>query len=1074
MRLLILLFLLPFFSYAQDQTLETIIQKGHELAVVSVSVSPDSAFVATGSKDKSIKLWELSTGREVKSFLGHEKTVTSLDFTSDGKYLLSGSNDKTIRLWDIASGKPVFSITAEEYVNDVAIDPNMKFFVSAGTKDNGYPDSASVYDFKSRKIIARIPINSREISVAFSPDGRYIGFGEDNRTVNVYNTSNWQKAQTFAFQEGWCGGCMSLLVFSPHGKLVYMASSDGPVKKYDLASGKLLKVYEEKPDNLAGLAISPDGKKIARATEKDVLMWDESSGNLLTTIKAEEGGNFHAIAFTLDSKKLLITSDDNTVITWNVAQNKKDKALTGFLNERDKGGLNYDPNFYWQSAIAKYVRLKNNLLITNDGKTLIKGKFGTKVKRWDISSGKAVMEYVGHKKAVLSYDLSKDGKRLLTGGGDGKIMLWDLQSGDSIKSIESYREPIFDIHFNSDETKVVSASWDATMKIHDLGTGKMETYFDLQNMSAYNILFHPNDLYVFSSRLDNTLQMWEIDTKTAVRNFVGHTDIISSIRLSPDQQTLMSSSWDGTVRLWDIGTGLLTKKLIVSRVPVHIAIFSPDQKFIYSAGADRIIRVWDVGSSKVVKTFEGHKAEVTSLLFSPDNKMLISHGVDGVTKFWDLSSGKEFFEHIHLGENDWMVKNPEGYFNATDNARKYIHFVNGLKTYSIDQFFHEFYRPDLLPKIFQNRGGSDKDESRGIQNKLKNSPPPTIKVAVVPAPQNKADVFVQITDNGGGVENLKVFHNGKSIQINADALKFPSGAGQHTNYKHTVDLIGGTNTFTATASNKDKVESDPQSVEIFSENASKSSTCYVLSVGINKYKNPRMTLNYAKPDAESFSNTMNKKGTGLFKKIELIELYDDDATRQKILSTLDDLASKVSQEDVFIFYYAGHGSMVDDKFYFIPTESSRLYDESSLNKEAIEAGVLQEKFKHLNALKQLIVMDACQSGGSVELLATRGASEEKAIAQLSRSAGIHVMASAGSEQFATEFAELGHGLFTYVLMKALQGEADGAPKDGKVTIYELKSYIDDQVPEMTRKLKGKPQYPYTFSRGQDFPIVIEE
>ena len=118
-------------------------------------------------------------------------------------------------------------------------------------------------------------------------------------------------------------------------------------------------------------------------------------------------------------------------------------------------------------------------------------------------------------------------------------------------------------------------------------------------------------------------------------------------------------------------------------------------------------------------------------------------------------------------------------------------------------------------------------------------------------------------------------------------------------------------------------------------------------------------------------------------------------------------------------------------------------------------------------------MDACQSGGSVELLATRGASEEKAIAQLSRSTGIHVMASAGSEQFATEFAELGHGLFTYVLIQALQGAADGAPKDGKVTIYELKSFIDDQVPEMTRKLKGKPQYPYTFSRGQDFPVVIK-
>src|SRR5690606_23211120 len=159
-------------------------------------------------------------------------------------------------------------------------------------------------------------------------------------------------------------------------------------------------------------------------------------------------------------------------------------------------------------------------------------------------------------------------------------------------------------------------------------------------------------------------------------------------------------------------------------------------------------------------------------------------------------------------------------------------------------------------------------------------------------------------------------------------------------------------------------------------------------------------------------------------------------------------------------------------FYFIPTENSRLFDASGLRRQAIDAVTMQEKLKNIKALKQLIILDACQSGGSVELLATRGSGEEKAIAQLSRSAGIHVLASAGSEQFATEFAELGHGLFTYVLLKGLAGDADGAPQDGKVTIYELKSYIDDQVPEMTRKLKGRPQYPYTFSRGHDFPVVI--
>ncbi len=125
------------------------------------------------------------------------------------------------------------------------------------------------------------------------------------------------------------------------------------------------------------------------------------------------------------------------------------------------GGLNYDPNFYWQSSIAKYIRFKNSLLLSRDGKTLLKGKFAVWVKRWDIATGQTVMEYGAHTKAVLCYDLSRDGKRLLTGGGDGRIILRDVATGDSIMSINAYREPIFDIHFNANETQVYSSSWDA-------------------------------------------------------------------------------------------------------------------------------------------------------------------------------------------------------------------------------------------------------------------------------------------------------------------------------------------------------------------------------------------------------------------------------------------------------------------------------------------------------------------------------------------------------------------------------------------------------------------------------------
>jgi WD40 repeat protein len=1064
---------LPVFG---QSTLETVVQKGHELAVVAVAVNPDSNYVATASKDKSIKLWELESGREIRSFLGHEKTVNNIAFTSDGNYLLSASQDKTVKAWNIVTGKELFSITTQDFLTDCTIDPKMKFFVVGGYNLLGGTDSAVVYDWQTRKVIASIATDGdsgrgKGVAMAISPDGKWLAFGENNRVVNIYETSTWKHAYTFQFTEGWCGGCNTFITFSPDSKFAYMVSYNGPMKKYDLSNGQLVKVYEIEIPDVTGIAVSHDGTKLARATEKDVKVYDPISGKLLATYTAPEQAELHRIAFTMDDKNLVMASDNNTAFLWNYTSGKNGQAFTGFLNDRDKGGLNYDPNFYWQSAIAKYVRFKNNLLISNDGKTLLKGKFSTKVKQWDIATGKSVMEFVGHDKAVLCYDLSKDGKRLLTGGGDGKIILWNFQTGDSLKVIRSYEEPIFDIHFNHDETQCLTSSWDATMKIHDLNSGQRIHYFEFETQSAYNSIFDPNDLYIVTARMDNSLQLWEIETHTPVRSFVGHTDIISTIQFTPDGKSLLSTSWDGSMILWDVGTGLMTKRIKGHRGPVYTAILSSDGKYIYSGGADRTIKVWDFTSGKNIRTFEGHQAEVTSLLFSPDDKMLISHSVDGVTKFWDLASGKEFFEHIHIGENDWMVKNPEGYFNGTDNARKYIHFVSGKKSFSVDQFFNDFYRPDLLPKIFQNRGSAD--ELKDIQGKLKSSPPPTVKVAVVPGVEGKAELLVRLIDNGAGIENLRIFHNGKSIPINIADLKLPSGKGEMSTYKHLVNLIGGSNTFTATAKNTDNVESDPNSAEIFSDNPSKSSTCYILAVGINTYKNPRLSLNYAKSDAESFGQVMDAKGSDLFKSLELHSLYDENATREQILKKLDELAARIHPEDVFIFYYAGHGSMVENQFYFIPTESSRLYDQASLTKEAIEAAVLQEKFRHISALKQLIIMDACQSGGSVELLATRGASEEKAIAQLSRSAGIHVMASAGSEQFATEFNELGHGLFTYVLIRGLKGEADGAPKDGKVTIYELKSFIDDQVPEMTRKLKGKPQYPYTFSRGQDFPVVIE-
>lgn len=1073
MKYLAIGFFLVRYSLVSAQAIKTVVQKGHELAVLTVVISPDSSYAATGSRDKSVKLWELSTGREVRSFLGHTASVTSLDFSNDGNYLISGSNDKSARIWEVKTGNEILFVQPDqERITDVAFDPKGKFFVTVG-----FGGKAIVWEFPSKKKIREFTADGYagsggSINLAISANGEWLAIGEDNSVANVYKTSSWERAHLFNFSEfSSCGGCYTDVEFSPDSRYLVKASNRGEVSRYNLNSGSLAKRYTKKVDDLRSVKFSRDGKQLVIASEKYITLYDAEKGDSLETINSDTEAKINNAVFSVDGKKVLLASDANVVQIWDLVRRKKVSELTGFLNKVDKGGVTYDPNSYWDASIARYIRFKDPLVLSHDNKTLLKGKFGLKAKRWDIATGKTEMEYAGHQKAVLCYQYSSDEKKLVTGGGDGTVIIWDTASGDTLRVLKSYREPVFDVNFSNDDSKIVSTSWEGVMKIHDATTGEKLSHFEIEKGSVYNAIFSRNDLYLITASLPDGLQMREIDTHKVIRDFIGHTETISSIRLTRDGRKLLSASWDGTVRLWDIATGLADRKFSEHKGSVYAAIFNSSENTVFSAGADRTIRLWEVASGKTIKTFIGHQSEVCSLQLTTDEKMLISHSVDGVTKFWDLNSGEEFFEHIHLGEKEWMAKSPDGYFNGTQEARQFIHFVDGLKTYSVDQFFDEFYRPDLLPKIFKNRGGND--GSKSIQGKLQKSLPPTVKVAALESSDpTKADIFVKVIDNGAGVANLKLFHNGKSINIDKTQLKLPQGKDESTTYHHIVSLVGGTNTFSATAVNNDRIESDANSTELFSEQASKSSICYLFVVGINQYKNPRMLLNYAKPDAESFGKVMDAKGK-LFKNVEMIALYDAEATRANILKTLDEISTKVHQEDVFIFYYAGHGSMVENQFFFIPTESSRIYDFGALQKEAIEASVLQDKFKNIKALKQLIVMDACQSGGSVELLATRGAAEEKAIAQLSRSAGIHVMASAGSEQFAAEFGELGHGLFTYLLIKALQGDADGAPKDGKVTVYELKSYLDDQVPEMTRKLKGKPQYPHTFSRGQDFPVVIE-
>lgn len=175
---------------------------------------------------------------------------------------------------------------------------------------------------------------------------------------------------------------------------------------------------------------------------------------------------------------------------------------------------------------------------------------------------------------------------------------------------------------------------------------------------------------------------------------------------------------------------------------------------------------------------------------------------------------------------------------------------------------------------------------------------------------------------------------------------------------------------------------------------------------------------------------------------------------------------------MFVFYFAGHGTMTEGEtpvFYLIPHDVTQLYGKDDLISErAISADYLREMSKEMNAQKQVFILDACQSAGALDAV-VRGAAEEKAIAQLARATGTCWITATGSNQFATEFADIGHGIFTYSLIEGLTGKAINT--DNNVTVKSLTSYVESRVPELSEKYRSTTQYPASYFYGNDFPIA---
>ena len=203
------------------------------------------------------------------------------------------------------------------------------------------------------------------------------------------------------------------------------------------------------------------------------------------------------------------------------------------------------------------------------------------------------------------------------------------------------------------------------------------------------------------------------------------------------------------------------------------------------------------------------------------------------------------------------------------------------------------------------------------------------------------------------------------------------------------------------------------------------------------------------------------------REVRLLEVFDDKATRrgmQQARSELQDTAP----EDVVVIYYAGHGEATEEDFFFVTYEFELPLSASRLQRRALSASSMKDYIEKIGARRVIMLIDACKSGTAVA--GFQDQMDRRVIRRLGQSVGLHIVSATAKEQFAVEHAELGHGVFTYALIEAMEGKADTDPRDGNLTVREVVHFLEEEVPALSQKYASYQHWPLIYSRGLDFTL----
>lgn len=1053
--------------FAQQNHMPKIfVQLGHSSYVTSLVYSSDGKYLLSASDDKTMKLWDAETGREIKTMTGSAEDINTIAISPEVKYAVSTGYSRIINIWNIENGNKTDTIEIEDasFSSDIAYSPDGKYIAVGGTQAGLY--TVFIFNMASKELVRILNGHQDEIrSVAFSRDGKYLvsvsggwesplsdgGVAEKSKdnSVRLWEVSTGRELKIFTGHTS----PVYAVSFSLDGKKIYSAGYDSTVRIWDIRTGK--NEYRFKGNGIfKTLTVSPDGTTLAAAGYPSVLyIWDISSRRTLASGIAGDNNEWHdfrSITFSPDGRRLALCSDKQIFIC-----NRNLEILQAL------GGKVLTPElvYYYGNKISLYF---------NENQKAV----------YDLTTGRLSdqNEYYFH--------------RIRSGTAMVKDRLIDLRTEKTLQIFSDNFK--YGLIYSPYGPYAVDIATMSVLRLPDFSMFTKLSGTIYRYLSEEKAAFAPNNRYFAAMTNDEReiIGIWDIQTGQLLWTLTGHTSFIQALVFTPDSRYLISSGMDRTIKIWNMATGGEERTLEGSMDVVEPLTVSEDGRYLLSGCWDGSIKLWEIATGNNLHTLYGHGNWINTLCIAPNNAYALSGSRDGTTRLWDLKAGKELAQFVHFKEGEWIVITPEGYYNSSAKGDQYLNIRVGNQVYGVDQYRSVFYKPLLVETaIISGKTGYSALQNSGQSGWMdfKSIEPPFV---VIKNPEDgttinadKGELSVYVEDRNQTIKKVTVFINGRTAAVAEtrgmkaiqDAIDISDGKKSH-DLKFPVTFDPGENLIEVTAFNG--FTEGRKSIRIISDEKkaignteSILPNLWILSIGVNAYQDKNLkSLSYAVADAAGIVEAFKAQTGRLYQSVKSLIISDQSAVRPTYENIIDNLnyLKKAGANDVAVLFIAGHGLNDDGgEFYFLPNDAVLLDDGSVKRSRAISWREIKSILDFPG--KKIVFVDACHSEG-VSGKKTRGIDTDRFVKEL-QDANAVIFTSSRGRELSQEAAQWGHGAFTYSIIEGLKGGAN-LIKDNKISMKELDAYVSETVPRIT----NGAQHPITYTPDGyvNFPVAIIE